>query len=65
MTYKSEDVVFESTPYWVLNKKSDGFEVYKNGITHSTRCAVIGYTGEEGLSRAKAEIIRRKKLEGK
>jgi len=55
---KLSDVVFESADHFVT-KKGKGFEVYKIGVTCATRVAVIGYSGDEGLSRAKREILRR------
>jgi hypothetical protein len=57
--YKESDIAYEKGPFWVLNLKVKGFEVYRTGITHSTRCAQIGFTGDEGLKRAIAEIDRR------
>jgi hypothetical protein len=57
--YKESDIAYEKGPFWVLNLKAKGFEVYRTGITHSTRCARIGFTGAEGLKRAIAEIDRR------
>jgi hypothetical protein len=57
-TPKLTDIVFESGEYWVL-RVSTGFEVYRAGATSSTRCARIGYIGERGIERAKAEIDRR------
>ena len=62
---KESDIVFESGRHWVLNLGSKGFEVYRNTITHSERCAVIGYTGEKGLERAKQEVERREKLQAR
>jgi len=59
MNYKESDIAYEKGPYWVLNVGPKGFEVYKIGITHSTRCASIGYEGEKGLDRAILEIERR------
>lgn len=56
---KLKDIIFESGNYFVLKAKH-GFEVYKNGITHSTRCAIIGYEGEIGIAKAIKEIERRK-----
>ena len=53
-----KDIVFETDRYWV-KRVPKGFEVYKTGLTHSTRVAVIGYTGDKGLQRAKDEIARR------
>lgn len=53
-----KDIVFETDHYWV-KRVPKGFEVYKIRLTHSTRVAVIGYTGDKGLQRAKDEIARR------
>lgn len=58
-----QDIVFESGKYWIFDAKKKGFEVYKNGITHSTRCASIGWTGQFGLDRAKQEIKRRQEID--
>jgi hypothetical protein len=58
-----QDIVFESGKYWVFDAKKKGFEVYKTGVTHSTRCAQIGWTGQVGLDRAKQEIKRRQELD--
>lgn len=59
MSYKESDIAYEKGCFWVLNLGSKGFEVYKTGITHSTRCAVIGFSGQNGLDRAILEIDRR------
>lgn len=58
MTYQEADIMFEKGNHWVL-KVDYGFEVYKTTITHSIRCARIGFKGEQGLSRAIAEVERR------
>lgn len=58
-SYKISDIAFEADGYFVIRVPT-GFEVYKTGITHATRCAVIGFKGEGGLARAKAEIARRR-----
>lgn len=55
---KESDVVYEERDYWVA-RAHYGFDVYKLTSTHSVRCAQIGYKGDEGLARAKAEIARR------
>lgn len=55
---KENDILHESNGYWVT-PAAHGFEVYKTGVTHSTRCAQIGYKGAEGLQRAIAECERR------
>lgn len=57
-SYKLKDVVFEQGKHWVL-RVDGGYEVYRTGVTHSTRCAQIGYTGERGLQKAIAEAQRR------
>ena len=57
--YKETDIAYEKGCFWVLNLGSKGFEVYKTGITHSTRCAFIGFSGQNGLDRAILEIDRR------
>jgi len=51
-------IAFETDQHWV-KRVPKGFEVYKTGLTHSTRVASIGYTGDKGLQRAKHEIERR------
>lgn len=56
--YKEQDIAYEQGNYWALIVKF-GFEVYKIGLTHSTRVASIGYKGEDGMNRVKAEIARR------
>ena len=59
MDYKEKDIAYEKGDYWVLRVKH-GYEVYKKGITHSTRCGIIGYTGEWGLNRAIDECEKRR-----
>ena len=53
-----EDILYENGYYWVCKSKN-GYEVYKNGITHCTRCAIIGYEVEKGLNRAIFECNKR------
>lgn len=55
---KEKDIVHEEGEYWIARVPL-GFEVYKLNGTHSVRCAQIGYVGDIGLRRAKAEIERR------
>lgn len=65
MNYRESDIAYERGDYWVLRLPKDkGYEVYKVGITHSTRCAIIGFPGHIGLARAIAEIDRRTTKEG-
>jgi hypothetical protein len=54
-----KDIVFEDGDFFVV-KVAKGFEVYRSGVTHPTRCAQIGFEGQPGLDRCKAEINRRK-----
>ena len=62
---RESDIAYERGEYWVLRVGKDkGYEVYKNGITHSTRCAIIGFPDDVGLARAIAEIDRRTTKEG-
>ena len=63
MSYKESQIVFESGMYWVLDCAQRGYEIYKVGVTGSTRCARIGYVGEKGLTLAKQEIERRQSVE--
>jgi hypothetical protein len=59
MSYREQDIVHEQGRHWVL-KVPTGFEVYRIGITHSTRVARIGWPGtQQGLDRAIAECARR------
>lgn len=61
ISYKLKDIVHELKNHWVL-QVANGYEVYKTGVTHSTRCAVIGFTGEIGKNKAIAECNRRESL---
>lgn len=59
MTCKESDILFEQGDYWIRQVQT-GYDVYKVGITHSTRCAQIGWPNTEyGFNRAKEEIARR------
>jgi len=53
-------IVYEDHLYDVRRSKH-GFEVYLAGITHATRCAIIGWHGLKGFEKALDEIKRRKK----
>lgn len=60
MLLKESDILYENGDYWVCKSfAKKGYEVYRIGITNSTRCAIIGFEGEEGLKRAKAECDKR------
>lgn len=60
---KESDILYEDKDkeYYVI-RVQHGYEVYKNGITHATRCAQIGWAGEVGLQKAIAEINKRKTI---
>lgn len=58
---KESDIKYELGDHWVFQKANGTFEVYKNGLTHSRRVAIIGFKGEVGLKRAIAECERREK----
>lgn len=55
---READILYENGPFWVC-RKGKGFEVYRAGVTHSTRVASVGFEGQKGLDRAKAEADRR------
>jgi len=52
------EILYQNGLYSV-RKAKHGYEVYEDGITYATRCAQIGYEGEEGLKRAIVEADRR------
>jgi hypothetical protein len=58
---KEQEILYENGPFWVCRGQQfgKGFEVYRAGVTHSVRVAVIGYEGQVGLDRAKAEADKR------
>ena len=56
---KESDILYEVGDYWVTKAAKGGYEVYKTGTISSTRVARIGYKGEKGLKRAKAEADKR------
>lgn len=57
-------IVHETRDFWVLAVGARGFEVYRTGLTHSTRVASIGHgPGPNlGLQRAIAECERRQTI---
>jgi hypothetical protein len=55
MTFRESQVVHETPDYWVLDTLKPGwFEVYRKGITHSTRCATVSDSTQWGKARADA-----------
>lgn len=63
MSYTEKDIAHENPTHWVLKTPKGHFEVYRKGLTHSTRCAYIGFSGRVGIQRARAEADRRHALE--
>jgi hypothetical protein len=53
------DILYQNGDFWVCASEKGGYEVYCDGITHSTRCAIIGYKGDKGLERAILECDKR------
>lgn len=56
------DILHSSGRFYVIKSPKKGFEIYENGTTAAKRVASIGYEGEDGWQRVKAEIERRSKL---
>lgn len=56
-------ILFEKDGYWVAKHAKGFLEVFKAGLTHSTRVATIDFRfdQEKQLRLAKAEINRRLK----
>jgi hypothetical protein len=60
--------VYENGPFWVckvqfgsgrFKSKSNGYEVYEDGVTHARCVARIGWDGQRGLERAIAFADKR------
>lgn len=58
----THNIVHEGARHWVHKTPKGTFEVYRIGVTASTRCAIIGFTGADGMRRAIAEVERRDNL---
>jgi hypothetical protein len=63
MQIPSENNIVAETNHYFAISVPKGFEVYKIGLTHSTRVAIIGYKGDEGLKRVDKEIARREAID--
>lgn len=61
---EESDILYENGNYWVCRSLTSkkGYEVYHNTITHSKRCAIIGYKGVKGFELVKAECDKRAKI---
>lgn len=58
-SYDIKDVIHETENHFVLRVKG-GHEIYRNGITSATRCAVVG-GGNDSEQKAIKECNRREK----
>ena len=47
----------ESGNYWIAKIGKGHFEVYKNGVTHATRCDIIHYSDDEPKALARAILL--------
>jgi hypothetical protein len=60
---RESDILYQRGAYWVCKapRGRKGFEVYRDSDsgTHAVRVASIGYPGELGLEKARAEVDRR------
>lgn len=63
-SYRESDIVLEDGQYWVL-KVPTGLDVFKVGVTHSTRCAQIGWPDDmpKAMGYARREIARRQAID--
>jgi hypothetical protein len=52
--YREDQIAYETQTHWVLEAKPGYFEVYKTGLTHSTRCARVGPFDEPDRARLRA-----------
>lgn len=62
MSFALKDIKYETRDFWVLDVGKKGFEVYRIGITHSTRVASIGRGEMMGLPRAIKEANDRQSV---
>lgn len=59
MSFREQEIKYETKDFWVLDVGQKGFEVYRTGVTHSHRVASIGHGTGIGLPRAIQEADRR------
>lgn len=62
---KLKNIVYEQGDYWVYKKNHGHYEVFRNGITHATRCAIIHFSSDDkkALDNAIKECQRRNNIE--
>ena len=58
---RRDPIVYEHGDYYVTRNSKGHFEVWKMGATAATHVSYIGYEGQKGLDRAKAEVERRER----
>jgi len=58
--WKSHGIIELSDQFYLLKTKY-GFDMYENGLTHATRISIIGFTGLQGIRRAKKHLKMRLK----
>ncbi len=56
-------VMYQNGNHWVARLKDGSHAVYRNEVTASVRCAIIGYKGDEGLMKAIEECNRMERTE--
>ena len=54
-------IAYENGNHWVFKKAQGHYEIYKTGITHSTRCGIVHYSDKPlyALERAIIECDKR------
>lgn len=52
--YRENQIAYEGAHHWVLELAPGRFEVYRTGVTHSTRCAQVSNTANPEAARARA-----------
>lgn len=55
--YTEDQIAYENATHWVLDDGKNDYKVFRNGITHSTKCATVGRS--LGIERAILEADRR------
>jgi hypothetical protein len=58
---KEEDIVYENATHWVSREPNGDMYIWRTGLTHSTRCGVVGHGVANQRARAIAEADRRNK----
>jgi hypothetical protein len=56
-------IIEQNGIYSIRKAPKKGFEIYKDTAVASVRCAIIGFDGDHGLQRARAEVARRQQVD--